>query len=336
MTDTNRKVVLIKPVDGAPRPENFQIAEAPMPTVGQGEFLVRHIYLSLDPYQRPALAGRHITARQPLPIGQTPGGETVGQVVASRHPGFATGDYVRHLGGWQSYSVSDGQGAFRIDPAAAPLSTYLGVLGMPGLTAYASVIRLADVQAGQTVLVSAASGPVGSMVGQLAMQRGARAIGIASSDEKCRFVTDTLGFAACINHRAPGFPEQLGAVTGTGVDVYHDNVGGALLDAALGVLRIGGTVILCGLMSQYNAATREGFNLGLAIMKRAVLKGLVVFDHEEARESFFTLAAPWVRSGKIRYREDRVQGLEHAGQLFARLMEGQNFGKALVVLGPET
>ncbi len=336
MTTVNRKVVLATPVEGIPRAENFRVVEAPLPQPGGRELLVRHIYLSLDPYQRPAIAGRHVTSDKPLETEEAPSAETIGQVITSRHPDFAAGDYVRHMGGWQEYSVVDGAHAHKVDADAAPLSTYLGVLGMPGLTAYASMIKLADIQRGQSVLVSSAAGPVGSMVGQIAIQRGATAYGVAGSDEKCRFVVEECGFARCVNYKTADYPASLTAALPDGVDVYHDAVGGEMLTQALGVLKNYGTVILCGLISQYNDATKGvGFNLAPAIIKRAVMKGLIVFDFEPDRQAFFDLCAPWVREGRIRYREDRAVGIAATGAHFEKLMRGQNFGKAIVVIGDE-
>jgi NADPH-dependent curcumin reductase CurA len=337
MTGNNKKIVLASTISGVPRADNFRMVESLIPEPADGEILVRHIYLSLDPYQRSAIAGIHVTSKRVLEEEETPAAETIGQVIASRHPDFAEGDYVRHFGGWQEYSLSDGAQTFKVDPQQAPLSTYLGILGMPGLTAYASMIRLADVQAGQSVLVSAASGPVGSMVGQIAIQLGAKAYGIAGSDEKCRLVIDEFGFRDCINYKNDDYPASLVQRMPDGVDIYHDNVGGQMLTDALTVLKIYGTVILCGLISQYNNAEKgRGFNLAPVIIKRAVMKGLVVFDYEDQRQEFFDLVAPWVRAGKIKYKEDRVEGIEKTGAHFERLMSGDNFGKALVVLGPET
>ncbi|MBN8280546.1 MAG: NADP-dependent oxidoreductase [Gammaproteobacteria bacterium] len=332
----NRQVVLAAPIAGTPTAANFTVVDGPMPVPGPGQVLVRHVYLSLDPYQRPAIAGRHVTATRPLGIGEVPPGETVGQVVDSRHDGFRAGDYVRHFGGWQAWSVADGTAVAKVDRAVAPLSTWLGVLGMPGLTAWASAVQLAGVAAGQVVLVSAAAGPVGSLVGQIARQRGAVAVGIAGSEQKCRFVTEELGFRACVDYKAPDFPARLKAAVPEGADVYHDNVGGQMLMTALGVLKNYGTVVMCGLMSQYNDDSRSGnVNLGIAIMKRAVMKGLVVFDYEDRRQEFVDLVAPWVRSGAIRYKEDRAEGLDSTPRHFARLMTGDNVGKSLVVVGPE-
>lgn len=333
MNESNRMVVLATPIDGVPRADNFRIVERPVAEPGAREFLVRHIYVSLDPYQRSAIGGMHLSSDGALAIDAMPAAETIGRVVTSQHTDFRPGDYVRHFGGWQEYSLSDGTQAVRVDPQRAPLSTYLGVLGMPGLTAWASMIRLAAVQPGQSVLVSAASGPVGSMVGQIARQRGARAFGIAGSAEKCAFVIDELGFEHCIDYRNADVPTELARIAPDGFDIYHDNVGGQMLTDALRALRPYGTVILCGLISQYNDTEKgRGFDLAPAIIKRAVMKGLVVYDYEESRAKFMDLVAPWLSAGKIAYREDRVSGIENTGAHFARLMSGRNFGKALVVL----
>jgi NADPH-dependent curcumin reductase CurA len=334
---TNRKVVLTAPVRGIPQAEDFRVVEASLPVPKAGEILVRHIYLSLDPYQRAAMSGAHPTAASALQENETPSAETIGQIITSRHRDFAEGDYVRHAGGWQEYSTVNADQAVKVDPALAPLSTYLGILGMPGLTAWASMVKLADVQPQQSILVSAASGPVGSMVGQIAIQLGAEAYGIAGSDEKCSFVVNELGFNGCVNYKMPNYPDSMAKLMPDGIDIYHDNVGGQMLSDAFSVLKNYGTVILCGLISQYNTAQKgKGFNLALPILKRAVMKGLVVYDYEDRRTEFFDQVAPWVRDGKIKYREDRVNGIEHTGAHFSKLMNGDNFGKALVVTGPET
>ncbi|GMW07787.1 MAG: NADP-dependent oxidoreductase [Gammaproteobacteria bacterium] len=331
--ERNHRVVLRHRIEGVPRAADFEVVAAPVPELRPGQFLLRHRYISLDPYQRTIIAGRY--RETPLGTGDMPPAETVGEVIRSRHERFRVGDRVRHIGGWQEYSIGDGERAFVVDERA-PLSTSLGVLGMPGLTAWASAVQLAAVCAGQTALVSAAAGPVGATFGQIAAQRGARAVGIAGSDEKCRVVTEQFGFAACVNYRHPGFREQLQQAVGEGADCYHDNVGGQMLVDALAVLKPYGTVVLCGLITQYNtpdAERRFEFNLGLPIMKRAVMKGLVVNDFEPQRQQFLDEVAPLVATGAIRYLEDRVHGIEQTGAHFARLMRGENVGKALVVLG---
>lgn len=331
----NHQVGLASLVEGRPRPENFALRKVPCPAPGPGEVLLRHLYLSLDPYQRPAMSGRHLTAAQALPIGGVPAAETIGEVVESRHPDWRPGDTARSMGGWQEYSVASATGLHRVDGSIAPLSAFLGVLGMPGLTAWASVTQLARVQAGQTVLVSAAAGPVGSLVGQLSRLAGAQAWGIAGSAAKCDFIRDELGFAGCVDRHDPGFVATLRAAVPAGIDVYHDNVGGQLLHDVLGALRPYGTVVLCGLMDRYNDPAAGGsLDLGLVIRQRAVLRSLVVFDFEARRGEFVAAVAPLVRSGAVRYREDRVTGLGNAPAHFARLMAGETFGKALVVLAP--
>ena len=335
MQQKNHQVVLTRPLSGVPLAEDFQVQAVPIPEPGPGELLIRHIYLSLDPYQRSAIAGRHMGGRQPLGAGAMPKAETVGQVLWSRNPACREGDYVRHFGGWQEYALSSGEQIEVLDRSRAPLSTWLGVLGMPGLTAWASMVELADVEPGQVVLVSAALGPVGSMVGQIAIQRGAVAVGIAGSDEKCAFVRE-LGFSACVNYRSADFLQTLAATLPDGADVYHDNVGGQMLADAFTVLKNYGTVILCGLMERYNDPARsKPLDLALPIIKRAVMKGLVVTDFEDRRAEFVDFVAPLIVDGRIRYREDRAVGIATTGAHFARLMRGDNLGKSIVVLGDE-
>ena len=336
MRERNRKVVLRHAIEGVPAAADFELVEAPLPEPGPGQVLVRHHFISLDPYQRPAIAGRHGGPR--LGEGDMPPAETVGEVVRSRYDGLREGQYVRHGGGWQEFAVSDGERAVAVDPARAPLSAYLGVLGMPGLTAWASAVKLAGVRSGQTVLVSAAAGPVGATFGQLAMQRGARAVGIAGGEDKCRLVTERFGFAACVNYKRPTFLDDLRRAVGEGADVYHDNVGGQMLVDAMSVLRPYGTVVLCGLMSDYNTPEAERtfrFPLALPVMKRATMKGLVVYDFEPERPAFFDEVAPQVAAGRVRYLEDRAEGIASTAAHFARLMRGENVGKALVVLVPD-
>ncbi len=334
MSETNLRVVLRHPLAGAPSPDDFALEQLPLPQPGADEVLVRHAFLSLDPYQRSAMAGRHVSAGGPMGEGDMPPGETVGEVIESRSERFAAGDFVRHFGGWQSHSLAPASELHRVDQARAPLSAWLGVLGMPGLTAWASIVQLAQVQPGQVVLVSAAAGPVGATLGQIAIQRGAIAVGVAGSDEKCRYVTEELGFAACVNYKSAEYPESLAAALPGGADIYHDNVGGQMLVDAMGVLKNYGTVILCGLMSAYNdPASVKGLYLGLPILRRAVIKGLVVYDFEPQRAEFVDELAPLVAAGQVRYLEDRASGLGQAGAHFSRLMRGENFGKALVEIG---
>jgi NADPH-dependent curcumin reductase CurA len=332
---SNQRVVLTRPMEGAPSLDDFRMEPAPLPEPAAGQVLLRHVYLSLDPYQRGAIAGRHGPGG-PLGAGDMPPGETVGEVVASRHPDFSPGAYVRSFGGWQTFSVADGDEALPVEPGRAPLSTWLGVLGMPGLTAYASIVELAGVRPGDSVLVSAASGPVGATLGQIAIHAGASVVGIAGSERKCRYVVDELGFADCIDYKRDDYLERLRAASADGFDIYHDNVGGQMLADAIMVMRPYGTVILCGLMSQYNdPGLAKDLYVGLPIMKRLVMKGLVVYDFEDERSDLVDLVAPWIADGSFKIIEDRVEGLDKAPELFTRLMRGDNFGKAIVAVGPE-
>jgi NADPH-dependent curcumin reductase CurA len=274
-------------------------------------------------------------------------GETLGVVVESRNPGFAAGDFVLSRGGWQEYSVADALDPSVTGMAAAvsaaarklqpdprvPLSTYLGVLGMPGLTAYAGTVALLAPRPGETLVVSAATGPVGATVGQIARNMGARAVGIAGSDEKCAHAVERFGFAACVNYKTEDWRKALAAACPDGVDCYFDNVGGTILEAVMGVLALKARIVLCGAMQQYNSPTiLPGPNLGPIVGKRATLMGLVVYDHWDQMSRWQRIAADWIALDRLRFKEDRVEGLEAAPALFERLMAGQNFGKSLVAV----
>jgi hypothetical protein len=259
-------------------------------------------------------------------------GETVARVVESHHPGFAPGDFVVVKNGWQEYALSDGQGVRKVDPAQAPVSTALGVLGMPGLTGYAGLVYLGEPRPGQTVVVSAATGPVGSTVGQVARLMGARAIGIAGSEEKCRYAVDELGYEACINHRDGDLRGALKQACPDGVDVYFDNVGGEVLVAAIANLALNARIVLCGMPAAYSldAPPAHGPWLGPVVGARATIKGLVVYDHLHRMGEMQKVIGRWIREGRFKYREDVTDGLEHAPEAFCRLMRGENFGKSLV------
>ena len=312
-------------------PEHFEQVEADMPAAGDGEILCRNLYLSLDPYMRSQIAGRHMSGA--VRPGDVMRGETVAEVVASNHPDFAPGDRVAHFGGWQSHAASPGAAARKLPDHDVPPSLYLGILGMPGLTAYASILHVGRVQAGDMVCVSAASGPVGSMVGQIARIAGARVVGIAGSDDKCRFVTEELGFEGAVNYRTTDLTQGLKAACPDGIDVYHDNVGAEVLEAAMANLAQGARIVLCGLIKQYSADTvLPGPPLGPIFAARATMRAVIVYDHEHRRSRFERDVAGWIADGRVRYREDRVDGLDQAPHLFARLMRGENFGKCVVKL----
>jgi hypothetical protein len=264
-------------------------------------------------------------------------GETVSQVIESRHPGYVAGDYVLVKNGWQEYALSDGQGVRKLDPQAAPLSTALGVLGIPGLTGYAGLVYLGEPRPGETVVVSAATGPVGSTVGQVARLVGARAVGIAGSDEKCRYAVEQLGFEACVNYRAGDLRALLKQACPGGIDVYFDNVGGDVLAAALGNLALHARVVLCGMIGAYSAESPPpGPFLGPVVAARATIRGLVVYDHLHRLPELERVVGGWIRHGRFKYREDVTEGLERAPEAFCRLMRGENFGKTLVRVAPES
>ena len=333
MSVERQKIILANPLDGAPKADNFDIIGETLPELADGEFLVEHKFIALDPYHRLAIGGRHQSVDGPLAKDAAPDSGTIGQVIASRNTSFSEGEMVFHQGGWQSHSISDGTDARILKNTDVPLTAYLGCLGMPGLTAYASVVKLANVQPGQTVLVSAASGPVGATLGQIAIQLGAKSVGIAGSDEKCSYVTNTLGFDWCVNYKQDNYLDVLKGKLPQGADIYHDNVGGQMLLDAFQALKDYGTVVLCGLISQYNDPAKA-INIppGVIMMKRATVKGLIVYDFNDKYEEFLNLAVPWVRDGKMKLKEDIVEGLENLPGHFVKLMAGQNFGKTIVAL----
>lgn len=335
MSQINHCVELAAFPEGVPDESHFRMGTRPYPEPKSGEFVVRNEYLSLDPFLRGVISGRQMYAVK-LDIGDVMFGTTVGTVVASKHSDYAEGNTVTLGGGWQEFALSDGDGVRKVQAGDAPLSLQVGILGMPGLTAYAGLLHTAHPKAGETVVVSAAAGPVGSMVGQLARLNGARAVGIAGSDAKCRTVVDTFGFDACINYKNEDLATALGDACPDGVNVYFDNVGGTTLEAVLGKLALGARVTLCGLITQYNAKTTPpGPNLGPVIGARAVMTGFVVYDHYDKWDDFQRTCSAYVANGDIRYLEDRADGLENAAAQFSRLMRGENFGKSLVVVRPE-
>jgi NADPH-dependent curcumin reductase len=327
---TNQQIRLRRRPIGAPTPDDFSIVNSPMPVVQDGEVLRRTVYLSLDPYMR----GRMNDARSyaaPVALGDVMVGGTVSEVIESRTPSFAKGDFVVGMDGWQQFAASAGTGLRKLDPRVAPISTALGVLGMPGLTAYVGLLDIGHAKSGETVVVSAASGAVGSIVGQIARLKGCRAVGIAGSPEKCDYIERELGFHAAVNHRAPDLRGALRAACPNGIDVYFENVGGAVLAAVLPLINRGARIPLCGQISQYNATEpAHAPNLAPLLINRALIQGFIVTDHADRFGAFMAECGAWVRSGELRYREDIAEGLENAPQAFMGLLEGKNFGKLLV------
>lgn len=329
----NTQIRLARMPNGLPVAEDFVVEQSAIPVPQQGQFLIKTRFLSLDPYMRSVIAGRHLSGA--LQIGDLLPGEVVGEVIASRNEAFQHGDLLALHAGWQAYALSDGVKVRRIDSAITPLSLALGILGMPGLTAYAGLLHLAEPKAGDTVVVSAASGAVGSMVGQIAKLQGCRVIGIAGAVEKCDWVVKEAGFDACINYKQGPLAASLKAACPDGIDIYFDNVGGATLQAVMEQLALNARVVLCGLMDQYNGNTvPAGPNPGLIIRSRATVRGLVVYDHFHRWDAFLHDAGGWLAAGRLHFKEDVTRGLENAPAAFARLMAGQNFGKAIVQVSP--
>lgn len=335
-----RSVVLRRRPQGEPVPEDFEVIEDAIPTPAEGEIVTRTIYLSLDPYMRGRLSEAKSYAK-PVAIGEVMTGETVGEVVASAHPDYAPGDIVVGPRGWSTHCVSAGTSAWgaalsKLRKGEAKLSYYLGILGMPGVTAYSGMTDIGQPKAGETVVVSAASGAVGSVVGQLAKRAGARAVGIAGGADKCRFVREELGFDDCIDHRAPDLRKALAAACPKGVDVYFENVGGAVQAAVFPLLNDFGRMVMCGMVAEYNnTEPAPGPNLMSVVRKRLRIEGLIVSDKPERFDEWRKLAAPWVMDGSLRYREDVVEGLDHAAEAFIGLLSGKNFGKLVVRVGAE-
>jgi NADPH-dependent curcumin reductase CurA len=326
----NRQILLKSRPEGTPTLDNFELAESPIPEPGDGAVLMRTIYLSLDPYMRGRMNATKSYAA-PAVLGQPMVGGTVGEIVSSCNPKYSVGDIVLGNGGWQEYTLSDGAGLRKLDPKAAPVSTALGVLGMPGMTAYVGLLEIGQPKPGETVVVAAASGAVGSIVGQLARIKGCRAVGIAGGTEKCCFVTGELGFDACVDHRAPDFAAQLQAACPKGIDVYFESVGGAVQQTVWPLLNDFARVPVCGLIAQYNLTTPMlGPDMFSVLRKRLLLRGFIVFDFAAKEGDFLRDVGEWVRSGRVEYREDIVDGLENAPASFLGMLQGKNFGKMLV------
>jgi len=330
MKESNTQVIFKSRPEGFPSEDNFEVVQSDVPEAGEGQVLRKTIYLSVDPYMR----GRMSTARsyaEPAKLGEPMVGSTISEVIETKNPRYRPGDYVLGLDGWQAYAVSDGKGLRKLDPAQAPITTAVGVLGMPGLTAYVGLLDIGRPKEGETVVVSAAAGAVGSIAGQIAKIKGCRVVGTAGSDEKCAYVLNDLGFDACINYKTEDLKEALKAACPNGIDVYFDNVGGPVLEAVLKRINVHARIPLIGLISQYcDAKPRPGPNLGSVLANRALIQGMIIFDHTDRMPDFLRDMSQWLREGKVRYREDIIQGLENAPRAFAGLLEGENIGKRIV------
>ena len=334
-TPLNRRIVLAARPSGAVGLEHFRLEEAAVPVPAVGQVLLRTVFLSLDPYMRGRMNDAPSYAPC-VPLGEVMTGGAVSRVIASQHPDFQPGDKVMGYTGWQDYAVSDGKGLSKLPADMTHPSLALGVLGMPGFTAYMGLMDIGQPKPGETVVVAAASGAVGAVVGQIAKIQGCRVVGIAGGPDKCRFVIDELGFDACLDRRAPDFPAGLAAACPQGIDVYFENVGGAVFDAVLPLLNTHARVPVCGLISLYSggASTASVDRLPALtrtlLVKRIRMQGFIIFDYEGRQPEFLGPMRQWLAEGKVRFREDIVEGLENAPQAFIGLLQGENFGKLVV------
>ena len=337
---TAREVRLKSRPVGNPGPDNFELAEVAMPQPGDGQMLIRTVCMSVDPYMRGRMSDRKSYA-PPFEIGKAMDGRAVGQVMVSRNGRFKEGDYVAGMGGgWKEWHVADGKGLYKVDPSLAPLAAWIGVLGMPGMTAYVGLLDIGQPKAGETVFVSAASGAVGAVACQIAKIKGCRVIGSAGSEEKVRWLRDEAGVDAAVNYRTAGEEGLEAAVAEhapNGIDVYFENVGGAHLTAALNLMNPFGRIAACGMISRYNDTTPVAGppNLFLVVGKRIRMQGFIVSDHADRLDDFQRDMAQWIRDGRMKWQETTYDGLENAPAAFMGLFKGENIGKAVVRVGPD-
>lgn len=337
MSDTrNRQIVLAERPKGEPDTNTLRMVETDIPEPAEGQMLLRTVYLSLDPYMRGRMSDAPSYA-PPVEIGGVMVGGTVARVVSSKIDGFAEGDWVLSFNGWQDYALSDGEGVLNLGQTPAHPSWALGVLGMPGFTAWAGLTQIGTPKPGETIVVAAATGPVGATVGQIGKILGCRVVGVAGGPEKCAYAVGELGFDACIDHKAPDFAEQLGQAVPDGIDIYFENVGGKVLDAVIPNLNPKSRIPVCGLVSQYNATAlpegpdRMNWFLGQVLRKRITVQGFIIFeDFGHLYPDFATQMGDWVNSGRIKYREEMIDGLENAPKALIGLLRGENFGKRVI------
>jgi NADPH-dependent curcumin reductase CurA len=317
--------------------EDFELVTAPLPHLGEGEVLVRNIYMSVDPYMR----GRMNERKSYIPsfrIGEPLSGGCVGQVVASNNPKFLAGDYVMSMQGWRAYSLSDGAGLNKIDPRIAPIQAYLGVIGMPGWTAYVGLLDIGNPKEGDTVFVSAAAGAVGSVACQIARMKGCRVVGSAGSMEKVAWLIEEAGVDAAFNYKeVEKLTATLAELCPNGIDVYFENVGGAQLEAALNLMNDFGRIVACGMISLYSATKPPSAprNLGLVVSKRLTMQGFIITDHYDRLPAFQKDMAQWIAKGDVVWKETVVEGIQKAPDALIGLFKGENFGKMLVKVGPD-
>lgn len=334
--DANRRLVLAQRPKGEPDEHTLRLETTPIPEAGEGQMLLRNAYLSLDPYMRGRMSAAKSYA-EPVKIGEVMIGGTVSQVVTSNVAGFEEGDWVVAMGGWQDYAVVERRGVVNLGKNPEHPTWALGVLGMPGLTAYAGLTQIGRPKPGETLVVAAASGPVGATVGQIGKILGCHVVGVAGGPKKCTHVVETLGFDACIDYKADGFPKALADAVPEGIDIYFENVGGAVFDAVLPLLNPRARIPLCGVVSQYNATRlpdgpdRMNYLLMQLLRLRATVRGFIVFDDfGHLYPEFANTVGAWVKEGKIRYREEIIEGLEQAPAALVGLLRGEAFGKRVI------
>jgi hypothetical protein len=337
----NRRIVLAKRPQGAPLPENFRMENLPVPEPAEGQMLLRTEYLSLDPYMRGRMSDAPSYA-EPVKVGEVMVGGTVCRVVASRHPDYKEGEWVLGYSGWQDYALSDGTGLTRLGQNPQNASYALGILGMPGFTAYMGLLDIGRPKPGEILVVAAATGPVGATVGQIGKLKGCRVIGVAGGSEKCSYATEVLGFDACLDHQSSDFAQQLGHACTKGIDIYFESVGGKVFDAALPLLNTKARIPVCGLISHYNATRlpdgpdRLSLLMRTILVKRLSVQGFIIFeDYGHRYDEFSKDMTGWLSAGQIKYREHLVDGLEGAPDAFIGMLVGQNFGKLVVRVNDE-
>jgi NADPH-dependent curcumin reductase len=335
-TATNRRIILASRPDGAPTEDNFHLEKSPQPVPQGGEILLRTIFLSLDPYMRGRMSDAP-SYTAPVEIGDVMVGGTVCQVAASQHADYQPGEWVLANSGWQDYALSGGSDLTRLGTAPENPSYALGVLGMPGFTAYMGLLDIGQPKQGETLVVAAATGPVGATVGQIGKLKGCRVVGVAGGSKKCQYATEVLGFDVCLDHKSAHFAEQLKDACPKGIDIYFESVGGKVFDAVLPCLNTGARIPVCGLVSRYNATKlpdgpdRLSLLMAKILIKRIKVQGFIIYDDYGHRfDEFAKDMSEWVSSGKIKYREHLVEGLENAPKAFIGLLEGQNFGKLVI------
>jgi NADPH-dependent curcumin reductase CurA len=339
--DINRRIVLASRPVGAPTEENFRLEKAIKPSPKEGEVLLRAIFLSLDPYMRGRMSDAPSYA-EPVKINDVMVGATVCQIEASRHPDYKVGEWVLAYSGWQDYALSDGSGLTRLGEKPENPSYALGILGMPGFTGYMGLLDIGQPKQGDTLVVAAATGPVGATVGQIGNLKGCRVVGVAGSGEKCEHAKNILGFDECLDHKAPDFARQLSQACSKGIDIYYESVGGKVFDAVLPLLNTKARIPVCGLISQYNVTQlpdgpdRLSLLMGTILVKRIKVQGFIVFDDYGHRyDEFAQDMSQWLGTGQIKYREHLVDGLENAPKAFIGMLDGENFGKLVIRVNDE-